>query len=133
MFTFNLYSSAGYAPTITPGLAVAALVGETLEVRVAGNVVSSVTAIVNPGSGASVDTATITFSAAGKYRFKVVTATETATFDVTCCETTCPAKLPANKSTAEKRQILTNMAGYAEWFTGLASEIPVRNLAPFGG
>jgi hypothetical protein len=127
----QLYPSAGINASLSPGGAVEALVGETIEVRMPGSV-TSLTAKVNPGSGAAIETATITFSAAGRYEFDVVSSTGRGHFYVVCCETTCPAKLPASKNTREKRLMLRGLANGAPWFTGLASELVNRDLVQFG-
>jgi hypothetical protein len=128
----QLYPSGpAEAASLNPGGAIEALVGETLEVRVPGTFVS-VTAKVNPGTGAAIASATITFSGAGRYEFDVTSSLGRGHFYVTCCETTCTAKLPASKSAREKRMMLRSLAT-AGWFSGLASELVNRPLGEFGG
>jgi hypothetical protein len=122
-----LYPS-GPAPgaSLSVGGAIEALVGETIEVRSDGQV-TALTAKVNPGSGASISTATITFNAAGRYEFDVVTTTGRGHFYVTCCEVACLTKLPAGDSATEKRMTLRGLAT-RPWFSGLASELVNRDL-----
>lgn len=128
----QLYPSGPAEPaSLDPGGAVEALIGETLEVRVPGTFVS-VTAKVNPGTGAAISTATITFSGAGKYEFDVVSSNGRGQFYVTCCEVGCTARLPAGKTAREKRLMLRGLAR-APWFNGLASELVNRSLVEYGG
>jgi hypothetical protein len=126
----------GASAKLAPGGTVECLLSERMIINVIG--INGLALVSGPDGGVSLEDAALTFTRAGRYRFKVSTlALGIADFHVVACEDGCLARLPDGDQprggVSDRRHILRALAAHATFFNGLASELVGQPLAQFGG
>jgi hypothetical protein len=134
MFEITTSTSAANAKG-APGLTVECLLSETMTVWAPG--LAGILVKSGPADGVTMNGPELTFSRPGRYRFAIATLhLGLGDLHVCVCQDECMQRLPngdgADGQTRHARRILRSLANGADWFTGRASELVNRPLAPYG-
>ena len=114
------------------------VLGEAVELRATGARITSIDVRTMPvGDPPAIDGSTITPRAVGIHHF-IVESSDGERCDVrfVVCEPACIEWLATHvnsHSSPGSRKIMASLAAHAPWFTGRATELPGKALAPFGG
>lgn len=122
------------------------VLGDTLTIQLMGQRLESVAIIGgDPATQPTVEltesrpvTASVTFSAPGRYDLRIVGSDGTpAALQVVACEPEALAALPDHVLTGHgscnAQSILRSLAMHAPWFTGRRTDLFNQSLTPFGG